>query len=384
MATSGSGTLNAWNGTYTITITYNWTRDANGVVSWTADIPTIDGTNSPCWTSFFIRGGNNSQGDLTGNLVSYCSTCTQCASYYQGNILWPQTQSGTINMGTGGGTLKLGYYGVRNGANTSEDYLTWTVDPVATAPTGLNVTGLNVGGATIKATVSVTDWGGAGDANSRHRDLQVWSGNMTGDNRIQKVYGNTLSSEVTVNNSSTTGTLVLTPNTKYWIGAYASNGTFNTGNQPFGTAITQVPIAEGSLVSATPHSLNIEWRIANQGGERDIKIDYRLDGGSWTNVTTATGSGTKSGTFTISGLLPNSQHTINLRSSGVGGSVAGGVTLTVSTTDTPEKLYGSVGGTRKRGVRGYCSVNGTRKKILKIYGSVNNARKLVYEDPNLI
>lgn len=383
MATSGSGTLNAWNGTYTIIITYNWTRDANGVVSWTADIPTIDGTNSPCWTSFFIRGGNNSQGNLTGDLVSNCPSCAQCASYYQGNILWPQTQSGTINMGTGGGTLKLGYYGQRNGTNTSEDYLTWTVDPVATAPTGLNVTGLNVGGATIKGTVSVTGWGGAGDASTRYRELQVWAGNMSGDRRYQPVYGNTMSGEITCNNNSY-GSLTITPNTKYWIGGYASNGTLNTGSVNFGTAITQVPVAGGSLASATPHSLTLNWTIANQGGERDIKIDYRLDNGNWTEVTTVSGSGAKNGQFTLSGLLPNSQHTVEIRSSGVGGSVAGGTTLTVSTTDTPEKLYGSVNNTRKRGVRAYCSVNNTRKKVKKIYGSVNGARKLVYEDPNLI
>lgn len=270
-----------------------------------------------------------------------------------------------------------------NGTASNSIAYTLYFDASATAPTGLNVTGLNIGGATIKGTVSVTGWGGAGDASTRYRELQVWAGNMSGDRRYQPVYGDTMSSEITCNNNSY-GSLTITPNTKYWIGGYASNGTLNTGSVNFGTAITQVPIAEGSLASATPHSLTINWNIANQGGERDIKIDYRLDGGNWTEVTTVSGSGTKNGQFTISGLRPNSQHTVQIRSSGVGGSVAGGTTLTVSTTDTPEKLYGSVGGTRKRGVKGYCSVNGTRKKILKIYGSVNNARKLVYEDPNLI
>lgn len=268
---------------------------------------------------------------------------------------------------------------------TASNSITYTLyfDASATAPTGLSVTGLNIGGATIKGTVSVTGWGGAGDASTRYRELQVWAGNMSGDRRYQPVYGDTMSGEITCNNNSY-GSLTITPNTKYWIGGYASNGTLNTGSVNFGTAITQVPVAGGSLASATAHSLTINWNIANQGGERDIKIDYRLDNGNWTEVTTVSGSGAKSGQFTISGLLPNSQHTVEIRSSGVGGSVAGGTTLTVSTTDTPEKLYGSVNNTRKRGVRAYCSVNNTRKKVKKIYGSVNGARKLVYEDPNLI
>lgn len=60
-----------------------------------------------------------------------------------------------------------------------------------------------------------------------------------------------------------------------------------------------------------------------------------------------------------------------------------GPTLSASTTDTPAKLYGSVGGTRKRIKELYCSVNDTRKRVKKVYGSVNGERKLIYEDPNL-
>lgn len=143
MATSGSGTLYPNNGSYTCPIEYTWTRDANGVVSWKAQIYAIGGgtgqyDSSPCWTTFFIRGGNNAQNDLTGDLAEYCASCSECAQYYQGNILWQHNDvrngslTGTINMGAAGGTLKLGYYGQRNGSNTSEDYLTWTVD--ATLP----------------------------------------------------------------------------------------------------------------------------------------------------------------------------------------------------------------------------------------------------------
>lgn len=274
---------------------------------------------------------------------------------------------------------------VRMNNDTAIGDLTWPLsfDASATAPTGLNVTNIQAGENNVKADVSVSGWGGAGDANSRYRELQVWAGNMSGDRRYQSQYGNSTSGNITCNNNSS-GSLNILPNTKYWVGGYASNGTLNTGSVNFGTVVTKVPSVTGSQASADAHSVTINWNIGNQGGEKDIKIEYKLDSGSWVEVTTVSGSGTKSGQFTISNLLPNSTHTVVLRSSAVGGAVSGGATLTVSTTDTPEKLYGSVNGARKRGVKAYCSVNGTRKRIKKIYGSVNNARKLVYEDPNLI
>lgn len=268
------------------------------------------------------------------------------------------------------------YYG--GGRSNSKTY-TLYFDADATAPTGLDVTGVTVGAQSIKATVSVTGWGGAGDASSRYRELQVWSGNMSGDSRKQTATGNTLSSEITCNNSSS-GTLTLTPNTKYYIGAYATNGTLNTGSQPFGTAITNVPTAGATMGTVTARSATINWSIANQGGERDIKIDYSLDSGSWTTVTTATGSGAKSGSFTLNNLTPNSSHTIVVRSSAVGGSVAGGTTLNFTMADWPTKIYCSVNNSRKRVKRIYCSVGGQRKKVKKIYCSVNGVAKLAFED----
>ena len=281
MATSGSGTLYPNNATYTIPIEYSWTRDSSGVVTWKAQIYAIGGgtglyDSSPCWTTFYIRGGKNAQNDLTGDLAEYCATCSECAQYYQGNILWQHNDvrngslTGTINMGASGGTLKLGYYGQRNGSNTSEEYLTWTVDAILP------------------------------------------------------------------------------------------------------------PAPTMSFNSATKNSIKLDYSAQTNGIQTTVQ--YQLDGGSWTNI--SSGTADMSGNFTISSLLPNSTHTVKIRSHTSGGDVAG-TSLSASTTDTPAKLYCSVSSTRKRGKKAYCSVNNTRKKILKIYGSVNGARELVYEDPNL-
>lgn len=391
MATSGSGRLEPNNGSYSCPVDYEWNRDSNGIVHWKAQIYAIGGgtgqyDSSPCWTSFFIRGGKNAQNDLTGNLAEYCADCSQCAQFYQGNILWQHNDvrggalSGTIDMGASGGTLKLGYFGQRNGSNTSEEYLTWTVDPAVSPPTGLNVTNITATQTSITANVSISGWGvGSG---TRYRELQVWEANMSGDRRYQAVTGDATSGNITCNNSSS-GTLTITQNTKYWIGGYASNGSANTGSQPFGTVVTLPPAATCSFNSATKNSIKVNWAVANQGGERSFTVDYRLDSGSWVTVETISTSGAKSGTFTITGLKPNSTHGIDVRTHLVGGSTIGGQTITASTTDVTAKWYGSVSNSRKRAKKMYCSVNNTRKKVLKIYGSVNGARALCYEDPNL-
>lgn len=275
MATSGSGTLYPNNATYSCEVRYSWTRNSSGVVSWTAVITGINGdtdplASSPCWTSFFIRGGKNAQNNLTGDLTSYCATCDQCAAYYQGRILWQSTQSGTIDMGASGGTLKLGYYGQRNGSNTSEEYLTWTVDAILP------------------------------------------------------------------------------------------------------------PAPTMSLNSAFKDNIRMNYTAQTNG--LSVTVQYSLDGGAWKQIQTS--SSDMSGIFVILNLLPNSTHTVAIRSHTSGGNV-NGPTLTVSTADTPAKWYGSVNNTRKRAKKMYCSVNNTRKRVKKIYGSVNGARELVYEDPNL-
>ena len=130
--------------------------------------------------------------------------------------------------------------------------------------------------------------------------------------------------------------------------------------------------------SATKNSIKMNYSAGTNG--MNVTVQYKLDSDGWTNI--SSGTSPMSGNFTVNNLLPNSSHTIKVRSHTSGGDVSG-PTLTASTTDTPAKWYSSVNNTRKRDKKTYCSVNGTRKKVLKIYGSVNGARELCYEDPNL-
>lgn len=290
----------------------------------------------------------------------------------------------TLTIGAADTSHNFGVYiTMNNGQNTGT--LRWNITFASggTAPTGLNVTNVSPSEQSVTATVSVTGWGGLGSSSTRYRELQVWQSNMAGLRRYQQVSGDTLSGTITCNNSSQ-GTLNILGNTKYWIGGYATNGTLASGPTGFGTTITRPPSAMGSVGTVTKNSAVINWSIANQGGEKNIKVDYSLNGGTtWNDITTITTSGAKNGSITITGLLPNKSYQCTLRSAAVGGATVGGQILNFTTPDVTAKVYCSVNDTAKRVKESYCSVGGTAKRIKKVYCSVNGVAKLGYEDPNL-
>ncbi len=306
--------------------------------------------------------GDGQGGLSTAKTVSFDTTVTASAS------------STTYNFGV--------YITMNNGQNTGT--LRWSLSfpSSGTAPTGLDVTNIAPSEQSIQATVSVTGWGGLGDSTTRYRELQVWQSDMAGLRRYQQVTGDTLSGTITCNNSSQ-GTLNILGNTKYWIGGYATNGTLASGPTSFGTTITRPPMALGSVGTVTKNSAVINWNIANQGGELNVEVAYMVNtSGNWTTVETITTSGAKSGSFTVTGLSPNTSYTVDLRSKAVGGQTVGGQTLTFTTADVGGKVYCSINSVAKKTKKGYCSISGVAKRIKKVYCSVNGVAKLGYEDPN--
>lgn len=341
MASSGSGDLVAWNGTYNITIHFSWTRNNSGVVSWTAVIPKIDDSWSPCWTSFYIRGGKgvSASGNLTGDLTSYCSSCSQCATYYQGRILWDQTQTGTINMGSDGGTLRLGFYGQRNGSNTEENYLTWGVDPPPTAPSGLSVSIAEVYPTGAKFNVAVSSYGSPSSASGRYIEAAILNQNTYGATYKYATAQNTSSSAITVNNNVSGGTLTVQPNTQYYYGAYADNTQLHTSVVQ-GQFVTLAPTPTVSVGTISGNSATINYSTAADGGYYNKTIEYSLDGGTtWQTGATVTGGSAQSGTFTISN-LPGGENSVLVRTTTTAGSDEP-TTLTIS-IPINATFYGSI------------------------------------------
>lgn len=255
-----------------------------------------------------------------------------------------------------------------------------TMPVFATAPTGLSISNLQPSTDSFTATVSVTGWGGAGDATTRHRELQCWTYNsttLTQPYRFEPVFGDTLSSTITVSNTSHGTGLTIAPNTRYTIGIYANNGTYNTGSQRVGDYVTLALPATLSVSFVTDTTATIDYSIPADGGFYSKLLEYSLDGGTtWQSATTVSGSGAVTGSFTITGLAEDTAYTLKSRIKTTAG-ISNNADVTF-TTEAGQRLYGSVNGETKRITKLYGSVNGETKEITKLYGSVNGETKRIF------
>lgn len=241
---------------------------------------------------------------------------------------------------------------------------TWSVDVsgfpgTSSPPTGLSCSNIQRLQEGFSATVSLTGWGenNTGTVN-RYRELQVWTASSSGlvePRKYDIASGDSLSSTITVNNNSTRGSLTIVPNTEYTIGVYASNGAQYAGSNRVGNYTTLPPTTSLSNTVVTQNSATFNYSVPNQGGKYNMTLSYQLDGGSLTTVTTLTGSGTKAGTFTVSGLAAGSTHTITAALTTSAGEVVSN-TITFTTEAASVAFYGSV--------------NGQAKKVEKLYGPV--------------
>lgn len=325
MATSGSGTLYPNNGSYDCPVTYEWSRDSNGVVTWKAQIFAIGGgsgqyDSSPCWKSFYIRGGNNAQNNLTGDLTEYCSSCSQCATNYNGRILWQHNDvrggslTGTIDMGSGGGTLKLGYYGQRNSTYTSEDYLTWSVDPTYVRPSTPSVSIAERYEHGAKFNVSISSYG---NPSTGYIEAAILSQNTYGAPYRYATATNVTSSAITVDNSKS-GTLDVQSNTQYYYGAYATNNQTTPRNTIGGTFYTMP--AKPTVVSLSQYAedaatFNLDEN--SQGTAQLVQLQYRYkkstdaNYGSW--IDSGTPSNHQSNVVDLTGLEVGASYDLQVR-----------------------------------------------------------------------
>lgn len=219
-----------------------------------------------------------------------------------------------------------------------------------TPPTGLNVTNVSSGSDFVAATVSISDWGvGSG---TRYRELQVWTYDFQNPRRYKSVTGDTMSGSITVNNDSS-GSLIILPNTRYTVGGFATNGEADTGSQSFGTVVTvpAEPTIETTIVGKDYATFG--YFFSDQGGYNTMYIDYKIGSGAWTTATTITGSGEKSGDFTVTGLSPSTEYIITPRVRSSDGWTKTMSSITITTTVPQTNLY--------------CPVSGTAKRVTKMY-----------------
>lgn len=253
------------------------------------------------------------------------------------------------------------------------------LDNFSTPPTGLSVSDIRPSTESFTATVSITGWGtGSG---TRYRELNAYtysSSGLTEPRRYQPVYGNDLSGDITVDNTSN-GALNITGNTRYVIAAYATNGAANTGVQRFSTAVT---LAYAPSLSATPiddSSVLVTYSLQADGGFYAKNVQYSLDGGTtWvTGATINTGSAT-TGTFVIGNLSPNTAYNVKTRVSTTAGETNGN---DISfTTLVGMNFLGPVNSKSKSIIKFYAPINRKSKIVKKLYGPDENGKsKLFYQ-----
>lgn len=245
-----------------------------------------------------------------------------------------------------------------------------------TPPTGLAVSNITKGVREFSADVSVTGWGGAGDANSRYRELQVWTRGFVEPRRYQIARGNALSSRIKTDNDAPGGSLIIKPNTRYTLGAYASNGTYNTGSVQLGEYTTLPEAADLTFVSTDGETATIVYQTKADGGHYPKILEYSLDNGNtWKTGATVSGGAAQSGEFVIPGLQPGNTYTVLTRTRTQAGFTNGD---TISFTASTLEGYGSVNNQTKKILRAYGSVNGEAKRIVAGYRSVNGLTKKLF------
>lgn len=176
-------------------------------------------------------------------------------------------------------------------------------------------------------------------------------------------YGTSASPTTQATSKATTGNSLLTmdilaANTKYYYRSRAKNtADLWSSYSSDVTGVTKAKAATVTLNAYTATSATIDYSVDADGGEYTKTLEYSLDGSTWTIAATISSSAATTGSFTVSGLSPNTAYTIQTRMTTTAGSQAGD-SISV-TTQLVAKMYGSV--------------NGQAKQIQKMYGPIEVA-----------
>lgn len=260
---------------------------------------------------------------------------------------------------------------------------------VPVAPSTPSVSIVSIGARSATFRVSTASYGTPSSHPGRYIEAAILTENnyMVDRRRFAQAL-ETLSSNITVNNSSIGGVdpLTIVPNTTYWYGGFAENqleststvvGTFTTKPDILASLNLSSQTIANDSVTAT-----ISWTSSAEDGgasTETVKYQYSVNGGSYTALTTAGNFNTPSstGTFSISGLPYGATVTVlALVTNSTGNSTT--KTLSFVTQAKPHRLYGSVSGRSKAIQKLYGSVNGRSKKIVKLYGSVNGRSRRIF------
>lgn len=241
-------------------------------------------------------------------------------------------------------------------------------------PTGLSVSLRETYTNGAKFRVSISSYGIPDGVNNRYIEAGICAQSSYGPTYKYEIAYNTTSSDITVTNASTRGTLTIRPNTRYYFGGYATNTAAEGYTSKIeGQFVTKAEAPTVQFVSATPNSATLSYSVGADGGYHGRYVQYSLDSGNtWRTGATISGSAAKTGTFVINGLLSGASYTIQTRTlTSVGATNGESVSFDtlVSEADNENRCYGSVNGLARETNAIYGGVEGTARRVIRLYGA---------------
>ena len=356
-----SGTTLTFNATVKITVT-------SGYINCSSVKVALTGAGSITKSMNVSTDGSVTFGTYTGSISNVSATTTS------------KTLKVTLSTSCTGGS---GY----NIGGSAE----WTVTfPASTsAPTGLYINNISSTWDSVSGTVGLTSYG-TGSGTKRLQMLVLYEEYVAGlPHRYDRTTSGALSYNATVDNNSTAagaGGIDIKGCGLYYTGVYVNNGSESSRlagpsiyTPPAPVIFNYVRIGETDQWQVTltgdPNNNNTDYTAA----QLTRSLRYKIDNGSWVNVETAEVKAIDATTIVTITVPATSTATIEgwMTYQGLNSEVG---SITITNSDAPVHLYGSVNGQAKELVHVYGSVNGRAVKLTKIYASVGGVAKLVHVD----
>lgn len=268
----------------------------------------------------------------------------------------------------------------------------WTLsfDASVTPPSGLTYSNQVVTWDSLTATIGASNWGSGG--NQKVLQLKVLNQSYeSGVSCLQETSAGANSATLTVTNESEQriGTIGTVPNllgcSTYYPGVYASNGAaaarlarnaFTTPPAPGILGYTKVANFYIFTYRGVPEDNNQNYLPSLL--KRTLR--YKIDNGSWEYVDNATQRAIDYESVANISVPAGSAAVIEgWNTYGVSNLQSEVSTMTISNTDAPVHMYGSVEGEAKEIKKLYGSVLGESKELLSLYASENGVAKKIYE-----
>ena len=275
-----------------------------------------------------------------------------------------------------------------SGKDSEVRQITFTA-PAGTAPSGGTVTVTSFTWNTVSLSASGVSYGNPSGVSGRSITFGIRESTSASSNNRVSTATNTTSSTATLSNSSSTTTTGLT--LKGMLEFYTfmtANNTVQSATVVSSSTAQYLPPAPGICsytndggalytVSYTGVAANNVTNYTASDLTRNVR--YKIDNGAWTYIDNAAVKTVTAVTSQQITVPYQSTATVEAWMS-YKGTNSQMSTISITNTNNPVHLYGSVSGQAKEIKHLYGSVNGQAVKIKKLYASVGGVAKKIFED----